>query len=244
MPPYRELEQPAGRLYAVGDLHGCAAELETLLQHLISKEKLKATDLVVFIGDYIDRGPDSKVVVDRLVSLKSDFPNTSFLKGNHEDMLASFLGFGGQMGDVYLANGGNETLQSYALPKYAPASAFLESIPENHKEFYNALERYLVVGNFVFVHAGLDPLRALQHQVDDDLFWIRDEFINNIHYFDKTVIFGHTPYQDVVFHVPYKIGIDTGVVFGNKLSCIELTEGRILQVNAGSSNVITSNFPK
>jgi serine/threonine protein phosphatase 1 len=96
------------RLFAFGDIHGCNTELRVLLESLRSDHQVTTADQFVFVGDYIDRGPDSKGVIDTLLAWKEEFPRTVFLKGNHEDMLLAFLGMGGSSGEVYLVNGGAE----------------------------------------------------------------------------------------------------------------------------------------
>jgi serine/threonine protein phosphatase 1 len=243
MPAYRELPSIPKRLYTIGDIHGCQRETALLLDFLTSKEKLSQEDQIIFIGDYIDRGPDSKGVIELLLQFRKSFPKTIFLKGNHEDMLLAYLGFEGSMGEVYLLNGGGEMLTSYGVPEESKAADLFMAMPETHRDFFKDLDRYVVVDKYAFAHAGLDPLRSLHSQVDEDLFWIRDEFINNIHHFDKTILFGHTPFEDVVFHLPYKIGIDTGLVFGNKLTCVELVEQKLLQISRGAAEVKDSKFP-
>ena len=233
-----EVKEASGeRVYVIGDLHGCCEEPEFLLDHLEESEGLSDSDLVVFLGDYIDRGPDSKSVVDLMLSFKKKYRNSRFLKGNHEDMLLDFLGFGGRLGEAFLYNGGLETIQSYGISVFAPPGEMVDAIPPAHFRFYCELESLLIVDHFIFVHAGLHPGRALNKQLDSDLYWIRDEFINVPHEFEHTVIFGHTPHQDIFAHLPYKIGIDTGLVFGNKLTCLELTEGKVFQITRGSEDV-------
>ena len=244
MPDYRVLDQIKGRLYAVGDIHGCLSEAALLLDYLENSEKLTVEDGVIFIGDYVDRGSESKGVLDRLIEFRTRFPQSIFLKGNHEDMLLSYLGVGGQLAEMWLHNGGGDTIASYGVGKDAPAADLFMAMPESHREFLQSLDRYVVSEHVVFAHAGLDPLRSLHTQIDDDLFWIRDVFIQNIHHFDKVVFFGHTPFQEVVFHLPYKVGIDTGLVFGNKLSCVEIVGRKILQVGRGKQEVQVSGFPR
>lgn len=221
------------RIFAIGDVHGCPDELAALLKHLEESEGVQDKDLVVFLGDYIDRGPDSKGVIDTALEFRAKFPNTArFLKGNHEDMLLDFLGFGGRLGHAFLYNGGLETIQSYGISVFAPPEEMTAALPPEHFKFLCELESVLVVNEkYAFVHAGLNPLRDLDAQNDSDVFWIRDEFIANVHNFDLTVVFGHTPYKEIFIHLPYKIGIDTGLVFGNKISCIELTSGKVIQVD-------------
>lgn len=248
-PRYRINPMPEGRLYVVGDIHGCREELTVLLDTLRKAEGLNQNDQVVFVGDYIDRGSDSRGVVDDLIALKSDFPNTVFLKGNHEEMLLSFIGLEGEGGEIYLENGGFQALSSYGISvEYNPfsedpvPSVNSEELPAEHVEFYRNLERYVIYDRHVIVHAGLNPLRDLLFQRDEDIYWIRDDFISNIHFFDKTIIFGHTPFQDVAFDLPFKIAIDTGLVFGNMLSCLELREKRIFQVQRSRKKILTSSF--
>src|SRR6185295_17593571 len=100
-----------------------------------------------------------------------------------------------------------------------------------------------VVDPYVFVHAGISPLHSLEEQREEDLLWIRDEFIRNRHRLAKTVIFGHTPQREVLWHLPYKIGLDTGCVYGNKLSCLDLTSGVLLQVDRDTCAVTRRSAP-
>ena len=244
MSRYTELNHIPERIFAIGDIHGCRKELDYLLKHLESKEKLSDEDLVVFIGDYIDRGPDSKGVIDLLLEFQQDYPDTIFLKGNHEDMLLDFLGYEGRQGHMYLPNGGEETLESYGTSGEEDIAEIAKSISSKHLSFFLNLERMLLVGDYIFVHAGLSPLRTVKTQLDDDVFWIRSEFINNIHKFEKTIVFGHTVYKDVFFDLPYKIGIDTGLVYENLLSCVEVNKKMVYQIGEGKRKVKTYPFKK
>ena len=230
-------EASGDRIYVIGDIHGCPKEPEIMLKYLEEQEGLTQEDLVIFLGDYIDRGPDSKAVIEIILDFKNKFPNTRFLKGNHEDMMLDFLGFGGNLGQAFLYNGGLETIQSYGISVFSPSSEMAQTLPKEHFKFFCELESAVIVDKFLCVHAGLNPLKDIEKQQDDEILWIRDEFLNNIHAFEKTVVFGHTPHQEVFEHPPYKIGIDTGLVFGNKLSCVELTFGRILEVKRDSKVV-------
>ena len=244
MAKYREIDKLAGRVFAIGDSHGCDAELAVMLNHLTGPLALKADDLVVFIGDYIDRGPSSKGVIDRLISFGKKHLNSVFLRGNHEDILLGYLGLGGSQSYPGLYNGGKEFLKSYGVSDGDSSEKIMEAMPGEHVAFFVNLESYVITPQYIFAHAGLSPIRDLRAQLDQDIFWIRDEFIQNIHHFGKTVVFGHTPYERVLFHLPYKIGIDTGVVFGNKLSVVELTEKRIFSVGKGESVVKEDRFPQ
>ncbi|MDZ4786148.1 MAG: metallophosphoesterase family protein [bacterium] len=240
----KEISKPAGRIFAIGDIHGCAKETEVLLHWLQFEEELSQSDLVVFIGDYIDRGTNSKDVINLLIQFKQKFPQTIFLKGNHEDMLLAYLGLGGGNGEVYIKNGGGMTFLSYGLPVETPAKEVLSTIPENHINFFKSLESLVVCGEHIFVHAGLNPKKTLKRQVSEDLYWIREGFLDQRHHFSKVVVFGHTPHAEVIFDLPLKIGIDTGLVYGNMLSCIELTNMTLYQVLSKSKEVMVSDFPQ
>ena len=243
MSKFREVSGKPKRLFAIGDIHGCCKELSVLLEYLLSQEKLSSEDTVIFIGDYIDRGADSNGVIELLINIKQEFPEIIFLRGNHEDMLLDFLGFDGNLGEVFIPNGGGETLASYGLKSDITHDELLQKLPKSHLGFFLDLESYVSVGGYVFAHAGLDPERDVNMQMDNDLFWIRDKFLDNKHDFGKVVVFGHTPFQDVTFDLPYRIAIDTGCVYGNMLSCIELVGKTILQVSIGANKVKRKSFP-
>jgi serine/threonine protein phosphatase 1 len=229
-----------GRLLAVGDIHGCDRELAAMLAAIAPQP----ADKVVFLGDYVDRGPSPKGVIDQLIELRDSARCTTvFLRGNHEDMLLSFLGEHGSHGEAFLFNGGRSTLVSYGLRPGVPRSRVVEMLPPAHLEFLRALEVCHVVDPYVFVHAGISPLHSLEEQREEDLLWIRDEFIRNRHRLAKTVIFGHTPQREVLWHLPYKIGLDTGCVYGNKLSCLDLTSGVLLQVDRDTCAVTRRSAP-
>jgi Calcineurin-like phosphoesterase len=226
--------------FVIGDIHGCLSELSCLLDHL----PLKPADRIVFLGDYIDRGPDSKGVISYLLNLAKSIENeTVFLKGNHEDMLLAYLGFGGHYGEMFLANGGQATLASYdILPPSISRDSALARIPTEHLHFCLSLQNYYRHDSFLCVHAGIQPLKPLEAQSEIDMLWIRNEFILTRHRLPCTVVFGHTPQKEVLFDLPCKIGIDTGVVYGRKLSCIELDNKVLHQIDRGSRRVRRSSF--
>lgn len=221
--------------YVIGDIHGCLSELRCLLENL----PLKPADRIVFLGDYIDRGPDSKGVVSHLIGMAKTMDNEMvFLKGNHEDMLLAYLGFAGNYGEMFLPNGGQATLASYGIPPTAMSQdCAMARIPSDHLDFFLSLKNYFLHDSFLCVHAGVQPFKALEAQSEIDMLWIRNEFISNPHHLPFTVIFGHTPQNEVLFDLPCKIGIDTGVVYGGKLSCIELDEKELFQIDRGACRV-------
>jgi serine/threonine protein phosphatase 1 len=222
--------------YVVGDIHGCARELRYLIDGL----PLTGGDRLVFLGDYIDRGPESSEVVSFLLDLESKLSliEVIFLKGNHEDMLLAFLGIGGAHADMFLINGGRATLASYGLEANRPSSQdALSVIPSNHIAFYQKLQRHYLSEPFLCVHAGIDPEKPFAEQTEDDLLWIRNKFIFASHRLPHTVLFGHTPQPTVYFDLPYKVGLDTGLVYGNMLTCLDVDEKVLFQISLGKKRV-------
>jgi len=220
----------AGRLFAVGDVHGCVEELE----HLLGALRLARGDTIAFVGDYIDRGGESREVLDLLVGLRGRQDLTTvFLKGNHEDMCLDYLGRGGHWGEAWCLNGGVATLTSYGLSTQVPGPEAAARLPAAHLSFLEALQPWFITDGYLLVHAGIRPGRSLESQDEEDLFWIREEFIAAPHGLPQTIVFGHTPRRQVLVDLPYKIGIDTGCVYGGRLSCVELRERRLYQVAYG-----------
>ena len=233
-------KSPAGRLFAIGDIHGCPDELATMLRRVDPKRE----DTVVFVGDYVDRGPSSRDVVEQLLAFRRESAcEIIFLKGNHEDMLLSFLGLPGHFGESFIFNGGAATLDSYGVTE-TQLNRVTELIPATHLEFFSDLAISYLNPPYLFVHAGVLPTRQLDEQVPEDMLWIRQEFIFNPHALGHTVVFGHTPMKSVMFDPPYKIGIDTGLVYGNKLTCIEFREGLIYQVGRNSREAKLQRFER
>jgi len=204
-----------GKIFAIGDIHGSFDRLQDLMQKIPVDF---ANDTLVFIGDYIDRGPGSVEVVEYLLDLKKRVSGAIFLKGNHEDMLEKYLD--GTDRFTYLLNGGQNTLDSY-LSKTDRSGSF--PIPPDHMEFFKSLRLYYETEAYIFVHAGLRPKVPLASQETEDLLWIRDKFIYSKYNFGKPVVFGHTPLEKPLVE-PNKIGIDTGAVYGNALTCVQLPD--------------------
>ena len=209
------------KFFVISDIHGCMNKLERLIK--IVEPELEFRTLV-FLGDYIDRGPDSCDVVEFVLEIKENY-QAVFLKGNHEKMLLDFLEGTNQF--LYLENGGELTLASY-YNKYKLREGEI-IIPSEHLHFYQNLDLYFEASDYIFVHAGLRDGIDLDQQLEEDLLWIREEFIYSGYDFGKVVIFGHTPFLH-----PYvgfkKIGIDTGAVFGNNLTMLALPEMEFISV--------------
>ena len=224
-----------GRLLCVGDVHGCASEIEGLVASLAPT----ATDRLVMLGDYVDRGPSSRETLDFLVALRRRLPETVFLRGNHEEMMLGFLGLGGEGADIFLRAGGAATLESYGLSAGAgsqPTPASLRAaLPADHVEFLTgSLRIHFETSPYLFVHAGVRPGVELTRQVPEDLLWIREEFLSEDHRLPWIVVFGHTPLRDVWVGPRRRIGLDTGCVYGGWLSGLDLTQGILHQVRRGT----------
>jgi len=218
--------------YVVGDIHGCYYTLKKLISSL----NIQESDKLIFLGDYIDRGPHSKDVVEYVKNLSKD-KSVIALKGNHEQMCV--YGFDKQL---WLHNGGVETLKSYddRTPEEKKMPSFKEkearqiwlknqpTISKEHMEWIMDLPLYHEDENYFYVHAGVNPVLSLDEQTEQDMLWIREPFIQSEKDFNKTIIFGHTPFKKV-FMETNKIGIDTGCVYGNYLTAFETENGVFFQ---------------
>ena len=221
------------RIFVFGDIHGCLHKLELLWDRI---EPRSGLDQLVFLGDYVDRGEDSSGVLDYLLRLKKAYFETIFLMGNHEKMFMDFLA--GVDRDLFIHNGGESTLRSYVIRMENNGKrgegvlndeALNRLVPEHHRQFLKELRLYYETADYIMVHAGLRHGVPLEDQTTDDLVWIREEFIYSEQDFGKRVIFGHTPFVRPLV-LPNKIGIDTGAVYGNQLTCLILPDLEFVSV--------------
>jgi serine/threonine protein phosphatase 1 len=206
---------PPGRIFAIGDIHGYLNKLQALMRKIHPDPE---RDELVFLGDYVDRGPNSKEVVEMVLEIRRAFPRTTCLMGNHEFTLLDYLTYRKDPWTFFL-NGGIETIHSYDLT----GDDIEAKMPEEHLAFFNSLKPYYETQHYIFVHAGLRQGVPLHEQTLDDLVWIRREFVESRQDFGKLVIFGHTPFPKPLVH-PNKIGIDTGAGYGGPLTCLELPD--------------------
>jgi serine/threonine protein phosphatase 1 len=203
--------------YAIGDVHGC---LDKVLRLLESLHYDPAQDRLIFLGDYIDRGPDSKGVVDLMIQLHRENAANVFLMGNHEDNFLTYLQacLAGEQANYWLsepffAGGGVATLASYDPALRYPSDAqWLEAVPLAHRQFLAHLSLYWTNDAYIAVHAGVRPGIPLELQDGNDLLRIRGPFLHNPHGLGKCVVFGHTPFRHVRWDED-KIGIDTGACY-------------------------------
>ena len=225
------------RIYAIGDIHGRLDLLNELLARISSDIALRPTvrPLYVFLGDYIDRGSASRETIDRLIEHGKTHESV-FLKGNHELIAIKCLSDRGLF-DQWLRLGGLETLVSYGVPAETLAngkqiaelqSAFHSALPQAHFRFFRDLKNSFECGDFFFAHAGVKPNVELSRQKENDLLWIRGEFLSSKDDFGKIIVHGHTPTREIEVG-PNRINIDTGAFATGRLSCLVL-EGEELSV--------------
>jgi serine/threonine protein phosphatase 1 len=223
---------PEGRrVYAVGDIHGRRDLLDQLLELIDEDDAARgpADTEIIFLGDLVDRGPDSRGVVDRLLRLAHAGGKVRFLMGNHEDVFVRAA-----RGDLralrFLTRiGGRETLLSYGISAeqyrnvdFDELAHLLEqNVPAEHIEFLSAFESWIEVGDYLFVHAGVRPGIAIEAQSRGDLCWIREEFLDHRDSFGKMVVHGHSITDDVDLR-SNRIGIDTGAYASGRLTAIGL----------------------
>lgn len=218
------------RLYAIGDIHGRLDLLADVEQRIAADARSARNGRMVqiFIGDYVDRGPDSKGVIDRLLAPPPDPFERVFLKGNHEAMLLDFLADANVL-QSWQQCGGLETLRSYGIDlaktgreaRLAAQKSFLEAFPDHHKAFLNSLRLTAEFGDYLFVHAGVRPHRRLDKQRADDLLWIREEFTESEEDFGKVIVHGHSP-SEAPEVLANRINIDTGAYATDQLTCLVL----------------------
>ena len=197
--------------YAIGDIHGCLDKLRSLLLRC-EKHAAGRPPAFVFVGDYVDRGPQSSAVIDCLIDLKARHgERVVTLKGNHEAMaLAAFDGSGPVR--LWLAQGGLATLKSYGI-------AEPHELPRAHVDWLRALPLRYDDGRRLFVHAGVNPGMPLEAQDDFDLLWIREPFLSHRGDYGRLIVHGHTPLTDGVPDLHgNRLNLDTGAVFGGPLT--------------------------
>ena len=229
------------RVYAVGDIHGRADLLKRLHDMIRADIRVQNPDraVVIYVGDYIDRGDRSRDVLEILIGNPLPNAETVHLLGNHEAFLLTFLEDPG-VGEMWLKNGGDATVYSYGVgtPPVSDREQrhrimrdhLREKLPPAHLEFLRSLRRYHVEGEYAFVHAGIKPGVALEDQVDEDVLWIRGEFLETRADHGKCIVHGHTITDEIEVR-PNRIGIDTGAYFSGTLSCLVLdgTSRAVLQ---------------
>ena len=238
------LVPPGRRVYAVGDIHGRADLLNRLVDTIledIARGGFEGRPILIFLGDYIDRGFQSKDVIDILLGEKMSRFETYFLKGNHEAAMLQFLR-DPSIGPRWSEFGGAETLVSYgvrpprmrtSMDEWALASQQLNDVlPPEHLRFLTGLDISVRVGDYVFVHAGVRPGVPLDQQTEYDMLWIRDEFLSDGRALGAVVVHGHTP-ASKPHRDSRRVGIDTGAYLSGKLTAARFEHDAVEFISTG-----------
>jgi serine/threonine protein phosphatase 1 len=223
------------RVYAIGDIHGRDDLFADLLDRITAdcKSRVQATTTLILLGDLVDRGPSSSSVVERAMAIGAPFDHVRMLVGNHEEAFLAALDGDIQRLRYFVRIGGDATIRSYWHDDASYAAATFEEVaarlpaivPERHSRFLAGGEDMIRIGDYVFVHAGVRPGRALCDQKVKDLRWIRDEFISAEPDWEETVVHGHTISKQVDIG-RNRIGIDTGAYASGTLTAIGLEAGQ------------------
>ncbi|VAW01834.1 Serine/threonine protein phosphatase [hydrothermal vent metagenome] len=219
------------RVYAIGDVHGRNDLLQQLIEQIIAddSEQPQANSEIIFLGDLIDRGPDSAGVIETAMQLKQKLGDVRFLMGNHEEVFLAAATGDEKATRFFNRIGGKETILSYPITMKEfieldieeLAARLPELIPTEHIDFVKGFEDQIVIGDYAFVHAGIKPGVPLSEQETKHLRWVREEFIAAREPFEKVIIYGHTISDDVV-EKGNRIGIDTGAYYSGKLTALVL----------------------
>lgn len=230
--PSAEPTVPAGqRIYAIGDVHGCLTLLEQLLEQIDADHlsRSPAEKHLIFLGDLMDRGPDSRGVVERVMQLCTASPNNRCIAGNHEELFIRAFEADTKITPTFHRAGGRETMLSYGMGEAVYddsdsqqlAELVCHYVPKAHIDFLSGLADWVQAGDYLFVHAGIRPGRPLADQKQSDMRWIREEFTKSEQDHGMIVIHGHS-ITEFVDDQPNRIGIDTGAFATGKLTAIAL----------------------
>ena len=225
-------------IFSVGDIHGCLKQLASLHNKIFNHFSFnKKNDLLVYLGDYIDRGSNSKDVINHILKLQKEKVNSIFLMGNHEQIMIDFVFNKINNLRYWLNLGADQTFKSYKIEiaEFIKdgfeddkidrlRNVLLNELSNEHIHFLKNLRLSYSIGKYLFVHAGINPEKALKDQDKMDFLWSRsDQFFDKNFKFEKIIVHGHTPEEKVV-NLPYRINIDIGCFFSGKLSCVCLND--------------------
>jgi serine/threonine protein phosphatase 1 len=223
------------RIYAIGDIHGRNDLLRNLLRQIEADDSKRepADTHIIFLGDLMDRGPDSAGVIETAMALQATGKKVRFLMGNHEEVFVRAC----RKNDpkttrFFLRIGGEATVLSYPITRAEYITLDMEQlserlaslVPQEHLDFIESFEDQIVIGDYAFVHAGIRPGVPLSEQKPSDLRWIREDFVDQRGDLEKVVVYGHTIYDDVEERGS-RIGIDTGAYASDRLTALALEGG-------------------
>ena len=225
-------------IFAIGDIHGCLKQLINLQDKIFNYPRYKKeSDLIIYLGDYIDRGSNAKGVINHMLKLQKEKVNSIFLMGNHEQIMIDFVFSKINNLRYWLNLGADQTFKSYKIEVAEfikdgfeddkidkLRNVLLNELSNEHIHFLKNLRLSYSIGKYLFVHAGINPEKALKDQDKMDFLWSRsDQFFDKNFKFEKIIIHGHTP-EEKVINFPYRINVDIGCFFSGKLSCVCLND--------------------
>lgn len=222
------------RVYAIGDIHGRLDLLVKLLERVNKDIAAHANfqNNVVFLGDYIDRGPDPAGVIDHLIDLSIPQTKCVFLMGNHERYMLD-IATGTALMEMWFRNGGKATLKSYGIDAHTPdipqdldqfRRVLQENVPDRHWQFLHDLQTSWRLGSVFFAHAGVNPTRTLDQQIEQDLIWIREKFLHSERDHGALIVHGHTPHPEPEV-LRNRINVDTLAYQSGHLTAAVLENG-------------------
>tara|TARA_Y100000389_G_C17321750_1_gene443448 strand:- start:16 stop:729 length:714 start_codon:yes stop_codon:yes gene_type:complete len=225
-------------LFAIGDIHGCLNELTSLHKKILTYDKFDLkNDIIIYLGDYIDRGKNSKEVINQILKLKDNNIKTINLRGNHDEFMIEFLFNKNNNIKSWLNFGADQTFRSYNIEIVEfikdgfeedvinkLREVMLNKMEQSHINFFKTLEMSYSTDKYLFVHAGIDPEKKLTEQTKKDYLWSRsNEFFKKDFKAEKIIVHGHTPEVNIA-NDPYRINIDSGCYFSGKLSSVCLND--------------------
>jgi serine/threonine protein phosphatase 1 len=225
-------------IFVIGDVHGCLNELTSLHKKILTHEKFNVkNDLLIYLGDYIDRGKNSKDVINQILKLKEKEIKTINLMGNHEEFMINFLFKKHNNIEQWLNYGVDQTFKSYDVEVVEfikdgfndevidkLRTDLLSKMNDRHVTFYKELETSFSTEKYLFVHAGINPKKKIAEQTKRDFLWSRSsEFFHKDFKAEKIIVHGHTPVEKVV-NDSYRINIDSGCYFSGRLTSVLLND--------------------
>lgn len=227
---------PGKRLYAIGDVHGCFSEMLDLLVAIEADHRSRPNKdcIIVFLGDLIDRGPDSSRVIEFLARGSIKFARPYFLLGNHEEMFLRILRGEANLIESWLEYGGRQCMESYGLSaekisgqtEDAVLLMIRKRVPQSHIKLLELCVESIRFGDYLLVHAGVDPEKPIDDQDERQMRWIREPFLSYTKPLECMIVHGHTITPEVV-QLPHRIGVDTGAYMNGKLSAVRIEDSEL-----------------
>lgn len=229
---------------AIPDIHGRADLLEAIHRFIAEYASADKTEPeIIYLGDIVDRGPQSKECFDMVGRVLSEFENAKLVRGNHEDWFLSAVRYGSDPAIMkWLSKGGKQTLASYHDGSASKAMDYIDRHYKHHLDLIENAETHLIMGNVCFTHAGVNPERPMSDQDEYDLMWIREPFLEHVGPLEKIIVHGHTPIGDVPVVTENRISLDTDACVTGRLTVAVIDwqnqRVRFFQTDGDASSVV------